>query len=142
MAAGKLVRRTYTTLVAVLCTAAVAYAIHAKSEAAQAERAGARALTWERYARATRAHRLRTEAGLRVLVRHYNALVRSATTEQRRLLASLATARRHAAAATPSAAPPVVYQTTQLTAISQPAAAPQPTGAAPAAPSTPTTRTS
>ena len=70
MAAGKLVRRSYTTLVAVLCTASVAYAIHAQNEAARAERAGARAQTWERYARATRAHRVKTNAGLRLLERH------------------------------------------------------------------------
>jgi hypothetical protein len=141
MQGRKIVRRGFTALVALLCTASVAYAIHANAEAAKAERASARAAQWERYARESLAHRKRTAHSLELLIRRYNRLARSATVEQRHLLAALHTARRRAASARPSgASAPVVYQTTQSIAVSpiaQPAAP-----AAPAAPSAPTTKTS
>ena len=87
--------RGYTTFVALLCTAAVAYAIHANGEAAKAGRAAARAQKWERYARATRAHRRQTAKSFAGARAPYNKLARNATAEQRRLLATL---RRGAAA--------------------------------------------
>jgi len=142
MPGKKILSRGYTTLIALLCTAAVAYAIHANSQAAGAGRAEARAEKWERYARATRAHRKQTAKSFRKLVRQYNALARSATSEQRRLLATLARARRHAATASPSGARSVSYDTTSAITITQaPVQAPAPVASA-AAPSEPTTKTS
>ncbi len=141
MPGRKMLSRGYTTFIALLCTAAVAYAIHANGEAAKAGRAEARAQKWERYARATRAHRKQTAKSFAVLVRQYNKLARNATAEQRRLLATLSRARKQAASARPSGAPPVTYATQSLT-ISQPTVqAPAPAAAA-AAPSEPMTKTS
>ena len=55
MPGRKMLSRGYTTFVALLCTAAVAFAIHANGEAAKAGRVAERAQTWgQRYARATR----------------------------------------------------------------------------------------
>jgi hypothetical protein len=135
----KILSRAYTALIALLCTAAVAYAIHANGEAAKAERVAAKAQQWERFARTTRRHRQETAKSLSLLVRRYNKLARNATTEQRMLLANLAKARRRAARAQPSGAPPVVYETAKAIVISQPAPV---ASAAPAAPSEPTTKTS
>ena len=142
MPGSKMLSRGYTTFVALLCTAAVAFAIHANGEAAKAGRAAERAQMWERYARATRAHRRRTAKSYGKLVRQYNALARTANARQKRLLASLSRARRHAATASPgAAAQPVTYETTQAIAIAPPPAAPAAAAAA-AAPSQPTTKTS
>ncbi len=111
MPGRKMLSRGYTTFVALLCTAAVAFAIHANGEAAKAGRAAERAQTWERYARATRAHRRQTAKSYGKLVRQYNALARTANARQKRLLASLSRARRHAATASPSvAAQPVTLR--------------------------------
>jgi hypothetical protein len=135
----KILSRAYTALIALLCTAAVAYAIHADSKASRAGRAAAKAQEWEHYARTMRSHRQKTAKSLKLLVRRYNTLARNATAEQRLLLANLAKARRRAAKAQPSGALPVVYASTKAIVISQPAPA---ASAAPAAPSQPTTKTS
>jgi hypothetical protein len=141
MPSKKMLSRGYTAVIALLCTASVAYAIHANREAASADSAAAKAREWERYARANLAHRAQTTKSVRLLVRQYNTLARRATAEQRRLLASLAQARRRAAKAQPAGAqPPVVYQTTKTLTISPPAA--QPAAAVPATPSEPMTKTS
>ena len=140
---GKLLGRGYTAIVALLCSASVAYAIHANSEAARADRAALSAQQWERDARATRTHRIRTAASLGLLIRQYNGLARRATVEQRQLLAVLTKARRRAASEKPGAAAPVQYST-QSIAVAQPIAS-SPAPAAPAAPvaaSQPTTKTS
>ena len=145
MPTKKMLSRMYTTLIALCCTAAVAYAIHANGEAAKAGRALERAQKWERYARASQAHRKTTAKSLGRLIRQYNALARNATAEQRRLLVTLSQARRRAATAQPAATSTVTYETTQSAAVSQPAAvqpAPPAVIAAPAAPSEPTTKTS
>ena len=148
MPVNKLLRRGYTAIVAVVCAASIAYAIHANGETGKAELAVARARQWETYARATLAHRRQTAKSLRVLVRRYNKLARSATAQQRRLLETLAVARRHAEKARPKGAAAVVFKTTQTIAISPEAQSPAPAAsapaasAAPAAPSTPTTTTS
>jgi hypothetical protein len=141
MPGKKMLSRGYTAVIALLCTASVAYAIHANRQAADADHAGAKAREWERYARATLAHRTKTTKSLRLLVQQYNALTRRATADQRRLLANLAQARRRAARAQPATAPtPVVYETTKTLALPQPAV--QLASAAPATPSEPMTKTS
>jgi hypothetical protein len=96
MPVSKRLRRGYAAIVAVVCAASIAYAIHVNGETRKAELAVARAHQWEVYARATLAHRRQTAKSLRVLVRRYNKLARSATAQQRRLLETLAVARRHA----------------------------------------------
>ena len=76
MTAGRVLRRAYAALVAVLCLASVAYALHANHEAARAQSAASTAREWERIARATQAHRAETTASLALLVRRYNSLAR------------------------------------------------------------------
>jgi hypothetical protein len=134
--------RVYTTLVALVCTVSVAYAIHADGEAARGDRAALRAQQWERDARATRVHRTRTIRSTNQMIRQYNALARGATRDQRRLLAALAKARRRAATEKPTGAAPVEYAT-QSIVTSQPAVQPAlPASAAPVAAAPPMTTTS
>ena len=146
MPVSKVLRRGYSAVVAVVCAASIAYAIHANGETGKAAAAAARAHQWETYARATLAHRRQTAKSFRVLVRRYNKLARSATAQQRRLLATLAVARRNSEKARPKGAADVVFKSTQTIAIASPAPAPAASApaasAAPAAPSTPTTKTS
>jgi hypothetical protein len=135
--------RAYTTLIALVCAAAVAYAIHANGQAAKADRAALRARQFERDARATQIHRLQTAHSLQRLVHQYNAVARNATNEQRHLLAALSRARRLAAKERPSGAPAVEYSTQSIAIPAAPIAQAPPVAAAvPLAPSTPTTKTS
>ena len=83
MPVSKLLRRGYSTVVAVVCAASIAYAIHVNGETGRAELAAARAHQWEIYARATLAHRRHTAKSLELLVRRYNKLAQSATAKQR-----------------------------------------------------------
>ena len=148
MPVSKLLRRGYSTVVAVVCAASIAYAIHVNGETGRAELAAARAHQWEIYARATLAHRRHTAKSLELLVRRYNKLAQSATAKQRRLLATLAVARRDSEKARPKGTAAVVFKTTETIAISPEAKSPTPVPSAPAAsaapapPSTPTTKTS
>lgn len=144
MTAGRVLRRAYAALVAVLCLGSVAYAMHANREAARAQSAASTAREWERIARATHAHRAETTASLALLVRRYNSLARKATIEQRRMLARLAAARRRAAHSKSAAAAPITYETTQSVAVAAPISVPAApvASAAPVATSDPVTKTS
>jgi hypothetical protein len=115
--------RIYTTVIALICGAAVAWSIHQASLASSWQ---TDARSWHAVAQRTVKHDRLTAARMRHLVGRYNRLVLRTRRSEKRLLAGLQTS----AAARPSS----------FSTISAPVSAPAPVAAP--APAPPTTHTS
>jgi len=119
--------RIYTTIIALICGAAVAWSIH-QSSLASSWQADAR--SWHAVAQRTVLHDRQTSIHMRHLVGRYNRLVVKTRRSEHKLLASIRNGQA-TSAQLPSAS---------FTGISAPISAPAPVAAPAAAP--PTTHTS
>ncbi|MGH3075866.1 MAG: hypothetical protein ACRDQC_13095 [Gaiellales bacterium] len=120
--------RIYTTIIALICGAAVAWSIHQASLASSWQ---ADASSWHAVAQRTVAHDRQTTAQMRHLVVRYNTLVTKTRRSERKLLAGIRSAQT-AGTQLPSAP--------AFATVSSPASSPVPVAAP--APAPPTTHTS
>lgn len=120
--------RIYTTIIALICGAAVAWSIHQASLASSWQ---ADASSWHAVAQRTVMHDRRTTAQMRHLVGRYNTLVTKTRRSERKLLAGIRSAQTFGTQL-PSAP--------GFATVSSPASSPVPVAAP--APAPPTTHTS
>ena len=96
--------RIYTSIIAVVCTAAIAFALHAQNASAKWRQQVA---YWQQSSADTLQHDWRTTTQMRRLMHRYNKLVVQTRRSERRLLAALNDAQAHA----PGTSGGTVYQT-------------------------------